>query len=222
MKGLYEKRGWFYFQPTTPKGGGPRPSAVALKTQDLVTAIQRMNENRMDVAMERAVVSGTLKEVLPRYYEAKWEDVLATRRPRKVILDQFMREMGNPRAEEITAELVTTWRKKLAARKNRSGALLSGTTIKSYTIALRAFVNWLLEEKILRVDPMKQLTKQTKVAATRMERVVSRSWMISTRSGESESRNRRDASKSASVAESPINLGFLPMVRVSLRSRLRR
>jgi len=167
VKGLYEKRGWFYFQPTTPKGGGPRPSAVALKTQDLVTAIQRMNENRMEIAMERAVVSGTLKEVLPRYYAAKGEDELSTRRPRKVILDQFMREMGNPQAEDITAELVTKWRKKLAERLKPSGDSLSGTTIKSYTIVLRAFVNWLLEERILRVDPMKKMTRQIKVAATR-------------------------------------------------------
>lgn len=45
IQGLYRKKGktWFYFQPPTPKGG-TRPKAVALKTQDLVTAIERAGE----------------------------------------------------------------------------------------------------------------------------------------------------------------------------------
>lgn len=44
---------------------------------------------------------------------------------------------------------------------------LSGTTIKTYTITLRAFVNWLLKEGIIQQDPMANLKRQTRVAATR-------------------------------------------------------
>ena len=46
---------------------------------------------------------------------------------------------------------------------------LSGSTIKSYTITLRAFVNWLRNEGILRSDPMSKLKKQTQVAKTRQQ-----------------------------------------------------
>jgi integrase len=49
----------------------------------------------------------------------------------------------------------------------QTGKPLSGTTIKTYTICLRAFVNWLLEQKILRIDPMAKLKRQTRVSSTR-------------------------------------------------------
>ncbi len=167
IKGLYEKRGWFYFQPPTPKESGPRPRPVALRTRDLVEALQRMEERAMEIKMDRVVLCGTLKEVLPRYYLAKGGDAVTTRRSRKVILDAFMEDMGNPKAEAITAAMVEQWRDKLAERKGPGDKPLSGTTIKSYTITLRAFVNWLREEKILRHDPMAKLKRQTRVAATR-------------------------------------------------------
>lgn len=172
IKGLYEKRGWFYYQPPTPKDGSGRPRPVALKTRDLVEAIERMSDQEMEIRMERAVLSGTLREVLPKYYEAKREDAVKTRRARKVILDQFMEDTGNPRADALSTEIINRWREGLAERTGRggkggTGKPLSGTTIKSYTITLRAFVNWLREEKILRHDPMLKLQRQTRVAKTR-------------------------------------------------------
>lgn len=186
VKGLYEKRGWFYFQPPTPKvglGGGAgsnlgsnlgssvRPKPVALKTRDLAEAMVRMEEHRAEADLMRSVVAGTLKEILPRYYAAKREDAISTRRTRVIVLEMFMEDTGNPRADRIDAALVEGWRLRLQTRtqqrKGREGRLLSGTTVKSYTIVLRAFVNWLREEKILRHDPMAKLKRQTRVATTR-------------------------------------------------------
>ena len=96
VKGIYEKQGWFYFQPPTPRGGGaPRPKPVNLKTRDLMTAIQRMEEHRCGVALEAAVLAGPLQEVLPKYYASRREDSISTRRARKVILDGFMNDLGN-------------------------------------------------------------------------------------------------------------------------------
>jgi integrase len=185
VKGLYLKRGWFYYQPPTPKDGGTgRPKPVALRTRELVAALQALDELRMEYAMERAVTAGTLQEVLPLYYAHRAQDSAATKRARKVVLDAFMEDMGNPRADEITAAMVEKWRAMLASRDRRYGMAakcgrkqqqrdereakhLSGTTIRSYTITLRAFVNWLRQERILRHDPMSRLAKQTRVATTR-------------------------------------------------------
>lgn len=166
-RGLYCKRGWFYFQPPTPKGGGPRPKARALKTQDLMDALQRMDELSFKVEAEAAATAGTLKEWLPRYYADKKDDAVSTRRARKVILEQFKNDVGNPRPDQITAAMVDEWRSSLLKREKKNGRHLSGTTIKSYTITLRAFVNWLREEKVIRHDPMTKLKKMTRVAATK-------------------------------------------------------
>ncbi len=89
VKGLYEKRGWFYYQPPTPKDGpgkGVRPKAVALKTQDLATALERMEDAQSEATLERVNMDGTLAEVLPIYYAAKASDAKSTRRCRQMAL----------------------------------------------------------------------------------------------------------------------------------------
>ena len=76
VKGLYEKQGWFYFQPPTPRANTAlgdaaatmprvRPKPVNLHARDLGTAMRNLEQLRMDSAVERAVMGGTLKEVLP-------------------------------------------------------------------------------------------------------------------------------------------------------------
>lgn len=199
VKGLYEKQGWIYFQPPTPRpdaslglaaAAAPRvrPKPVNLHTRDLATALATLATLQLDSAMERAVIGGTLKEVLPQYFAAKREDALVTRRSREWILTEFMHATGNPKAADLSTELIERWRTDLATRPSRAGQdrkrsgpspnvqtgsekpkgkPLSGTTIKTYTITLRAFVNWLLDQKILRTDPMAKLKRQTRVSTTR-------------------------------------------------------
>ena len=169
IKGLYEKRGWFYYQAPTPVEGGARPAPVALRTRVLTTALAKLDEIREEGAMVAAVMAGTRDEALPKYYAAKREDTIATRRARKVILGQFREAVGNVRVGEITARMVEEWREELHERSGKNGKKLSGTTIKSYTIALRAFVNWLRAEKYMRHDPMGRLKRQTRVVRTRRQ-----------------------------------------------------
>ena len=38
IKGLYQKRGWYYFQPS--QKGGVKIKPIALETKDIVTAIE--------------------------------------------------------------------------------------------------------------------------------------------------------------------------------------
>jgi integrase len=168
IRGLYEKRGWFYYQPPTGVDG-VRPKAVALKTRDLTDAIRQVDEMREEGALVAAVTAGTLAEVLPQYYAAKREDTVGTRRSRKMILEQFRAYAGNVRVSEISSVMVERWRMSLHERQNAKGRKLSGTTLKSYTITLRAFVNWLRAERMLRHDPMARLVRQTRVSRTRRQ-----------------------------------------------------
>ncbi len=185
IKGLYLKRGWFYYQPPTPKGGdGVRPGAVALETQDLVTAIQRMEERRHDLIEWQASRRRTLDEVLPRYYQSKIRDSVLTRRQRQTVLDGFSRMLGNPRVEAITTAMIEDWRDQVethGVKKNLPEApvkgrpakkkpkLRSATTVKTYTIVVKAFFNWAVEEKLISESPMKKMKRQVRVARTKVQ-----------------------------------------------------
>jgi len=61
VKGLYEKRGWYYSQPAMPKDapkGSPRPKAVALKTQDLQAALEKLRQERRKIDHQRMSLAG--------------------------------------------------------------------------------------------------------------------------------------------------------------------
>jgi integrase len=179
IRGIYEKRGWFYYQPPTPKEGGARPAAVALRTRDLVAALAEAERIRDGVALDRTALAGTVKEWLGRYYRAKGEDSVATRRCREQCLNAFAEDLGNPRVGDLSEGMIERWRDGLAKRERRFGVKakkegrqstakpLSGATVKTYTITLRAFVNWLRANGAIRHDPMGRLRKQTRVAPTR-------------------------------------------------------
>jgi integrase len=215
VKGLYQKRGWFYYAAPTPKGGS-RPAAVALLTNDLVTAIGKVQEHRVKSQTEAALRSGTVAVALEKYLAAKATDAAPTKRARESILNRFVKDTGNPKTAEITAELIEQWRASLAAgtgnkrkvakaaakaaeaaaattgkasgqRRSRvpdqepkeseveesDPAGLSGATVRSYLITLRAFVNWLREEGYVTGDPMKKMKRQFRVARTRRQEFVS-------------------------------------------------
>ncbi len=172
VKGLYEKRGWFYYQPPTPKDGpgkGVRPKAVALKTQDLATALERMEDAQSEATLERVNMDGTLAEVLPIYYAAKASDAKSTRRCRQMALDAFQEACRNPRLTSINARMIEQWRQGLAAHGGRGGKPVSPTTIKDYTIILRAFLNWAVKEKMLRSNPMAGMVREVRVMTTRVQ-----------------------------------------------------
>jgi len=168
VKGLYEKRGWFYFQPPTP-AHGKRPSAVALKTRDLGEALKRMEENREDLAMEQTVKAGTLKEVLPAYYASRAGDSKPTRRARKVVLDAFTAATGNPRVDAIDRQMIDEWRTTLRETGGKRGWPVSLATLRSYAITLRAYLNWARKEGLVRTDAMAGMNREVRVTITRVQ-----------------------------------------------------
>lgn len=204
IKGLYLKRGWYYFQPPTPKDeGAVRPSAVALGTQDFVTAVNKLEEKRHEILEWQAARRRTLDEVLPRYYRAKKGDALFTRRQREMVLTGFSQVLRNPRVEEIDTAMIDGWRRHVlehgsslttgkpirktvvipladserVSRKRTRKAVVtapargqrSPATVKTYTIVVKAFFNWAVEEKLIVTSPLKKMKRQTTVARTKVQ-----------------------------------------------------
>lgn len=173
MKGLYEKRGWYYFQPPTPKGGA-RPGAVALRTQDFLTAVTSALEEKDRTEAQHAARRMTLEEVLPIYYAAKGEHKKDTRLSRVRILDGVKEILGNPRVDQMDEEMMQEWWLHLGSKggsKNGKGPMRPSSK-KSYLITLRAFLNWAKEEGMLRGDPLKRLRTHTRVQSTRVEQFL--------------------------------------------------
>lgn len=170
MKGLYEKRGWWYYQAPTPKDA-PRPKPVALKTRDEITAINAVTDMQWNGIILAAETKDTLAEILPRYYQAKADDKKKTRQGREQILDAFMNRMGNPRVTDITKKTIVEWRMLLATTGGtaKSTKKVSQTTMTSYLIVLKAFFNWCVKERILRVNPALDMGKQSTVRRTRRQ-----------------------------------------------------
>jgi integrase len=134
-----------------------------------VEALQELRKQRTEILQMRAILAGTLEEVLPRYYIAKGNDAKATRLAREVILDGFKDWCGNPRVNDIDGILIDEWRKELSEKGGKRGKPVSLATLKSYTITLRAFLNWAREQGILRVDPLAKMKRQMRVTTTRVQ-----------------------------------------------------
>jgi hypothetical protein len=132
VKGLYEKRGWFYYQAPTPKGG-TRPKALALGTRDLMAALDRIEEERVEALEQRMSMAGTLAEVLPRCYKAKGPgDATVTRVNRESVLEEFKKVTGNPRVNTLGSREIEVWRKYLDDKNTgRIVSELSASTIRS-------------------------------------------------------------------------------------------
>jgi integrase len=84
------------------------------------------------------------------------------------VLQKFSEFAGNPLVSEITKETIQDWRDNL--RKvggGQSGKGVSESAVMSYTIILRAFLNWAMRHHYLRTDPMAGMKRQTKVRKTR-------------------------------------------------------
>ncbi len=187
VKGLHRKRGWFYFQPPTPKDGGVRPVAMALGTRDLVEAITLVEAKRGELEQWQAARRRTLDELLPMYYHEKREDSVKSKRQREMVLGSFSAVLGNPRIEEVTPERIDEWRGHVRMHganpesgreeKAKNGKLKrpklvtprSDATLRTYTIVVKAFFNWAVERKWIQVSPVRRLKRQTLVVRTKVQ-----------------------------------------------------
>lgn len=107
INGLYEKKGWFYYQPPTTNSGS-RPNAVALRTQDFQEAVLRCFEAMERAQLMAAAVDGRMDQAIDQYLKAKKaarEHGPKTSYTTGQTLRQISREIGNPRLSDLTEKI---------------------------------------------------------------------------------------------------------------------
>ncbi len=172
MRGLYRKteNGYWYYQPKSRKGE-PRPKAIALGTKDELEAMTRAREARDKADLIKAEVAGTMEEALEKYYKAKSENTKSSRKGRERILNPFCKMMGNPRMKDIDVDFIKQWRKRLSTLGGsvKTSKPVSPSTMTSYLITLKAFLNWAVEEGYMKENPVKFFKGATTVKITRSQ-----------------------------------------------------
>ena len=173
IKGLYQKRGWFYYQ--APTRDGVRPPAVALKTQDAGEAVDKafdlhtkgalhvQSKDRMDDFLEPYLKA----QVASKVHTLKTSDT--TRKT----LTKLSKEWGNPKVSAIDRKRIDSWRADLNERNGMAGEKMSEASIHSYLRRLSGFLSWLVEQKHLREHPMKGI-RLGRVKKTKRQRFCTR------------------------------------------------
>lgn len=163
IKGLYQKRGWYYWQP--PSRGGSRPAAIALRTTDHGQALTKAWELHMsEAATVRAAdsVEKLLDDYLTHQARAGVHQGRTTSATRNA-LSRICKEWGNLPITKVSEERILKWRAELVD-KGRSEA-----TVKTYLRRMRGFLTWCVERNYLREHPMKRL-KIGRVKVTKRDR----------------------------------------------------
>jgi integrase len=158
IKGLYQKRGWFYYQPPTGDDG-TRPKAVALRTKDFLEAINLSYAERDRFQLVADSEKGRMAPAIDLYIREK----LAARCHSPITsyntsraLHQICSEMGNPLLNDLNDKNIDAWARRLRARKcriairvkntegivrEREKTKLSDSAVAAYGRILRAFIN---------------------------------------------------------------------------------
>lgn len=169
VKGLYQKRGWWYYQPPTKHG--KRPPAIALKVQDEALAIDKVFELHKADALG-AQSKDAMSVLVPRYLD----EMNATKRHTgnsshnsKKTLERVIKEWGDPPVAAITKERIIAWRLDLASREGYRGEKMSEASVTSYLRRLSGFLTWLVTNKHIRQHPMRDI-HMPRVKKTRREK----------------------------------------------------
>ncbi len=169
VKGLYQKRGWWYFQP--PQQDGVRPKAVALRTKDQKAALLKVIGMKRDRMVDDAL-NGERMDRLIELHKVEQRDVLG-RAPKTVhhantTLKMISKEWGNPKVSSITTAKVDKWRHSLAQREGRGGRKMSPATIAAYVRTLSSFMTFCVNRGAVAIHPVKGMRIQ-KVKKTRRQ-----------------------------------------------------
>lgn len=186
VKGLFQKRGWFYYRAEGKSVPGEeavagRMKAVALKTQDLATAVALAAELRDEVMIHRAGMAGTMTEAVEVFMATKSRLEEGTQRYFRGVLDGFVSIVGNIQVSRLTAEVMKRWvdhllqygGRAVEGRKDGKGAKgLARGTVTSYLLAMRVFVRWAMREGYFRADPLVDFLRDMRVTETKVQRFV--------------------------------------------------
>lgn len=142
IKGLYQKRGWWYWNRMVR---GHRVY-VALETQDQAEAIQRALKLKQ---RPQIIAGGRLENEVKRFIAQKLAHKEFSRfsaQNKTLTLLRFCREMGDVLPASITEANIRAWYKKECDR-------VVGSTAQGYLMAVRSFFNWMVQENLLAKNP---------------------------------------------------------------------
>lgn len=171
IRGLYQKRGWWYFQPATV--GGKRPPAIALKTRAEDEAINlafELFQGKCLGAQSRDSMQSMLDRYLAEMLASKGHTP-KTSHCTRVTLEALVKHWGDPPVATITKEMILSWRAALGERKGLVDDKMSEASIGSYLRRLRGFLSWLVRNKQIRDHPMRDI-KLGRVKKTRREKFL--------------------------------------------------
>jgi integrase len=139
IKGLTQKRGWFYYRP--PQVDGLRPARIALRTKDpneaAILALELKSKSDL------AISSGRLAGEVQRYLAFKIESKAFTRATAQATsstLRQFEIWIGNPRVSAITSSRIEAWRVHLHSQGKPDNSVVT------YLRRVQGLFSWLLRE----------------------------------------------------------------------------
>lgn len=157
IRGLYQKRGWYYYQPPTVEG--VRQPAIALRTQDLESAIDQAYKLHTQKALHpqsKLRMSALLESYLSDRAAARIHTLKTADITRKT-LSRLAKDWGDPEVKRIDRKMVEAWRTDLQARKGLVAETMSEASIGSYLRRLSGFLSWCVAEKHIREHPMKDI-----------------------------------------------------------------
>ena len=167
IKSLYQKRGYYYWQP--PQKGGVRPKAIALRTKDYNEAVQKYDQAKKNFELGHAISKGSMSDAIKDYIKAKKAETAASTNIRaEGVLSKINQQMGNPKLKDITHNSITKWRDWKSRQDGYGKRTTSDSTIDTYMRILKAFLNWCVDENKLLENPASRIklgkvkkTKQT-------------------------------------------------------------
>ncbi|MGC6458989.1 MAG: tyrosine-type recombinase/integrase [Akkermansiaceae bacterium] len=160
IRGLYQKRGFYYWQP--PQPNGIKVPAVALRTKNRVEAILAYEKAKTAHELGVAEFKGSISEAIQIYVEArKSETAPSTNKRARQKLPAFAEEINQlvhkTKLSSITKKDILTWKASLAERMGYNGSKLDGSTVNTYLTMLKAFFNWCVDEGFISSSPMEKV-----------------------------------------------------------------
>ena len=174
IKGLYQKRDWWYYQP--PQKDGKRPAPIALRTKDAGEAATAAFDLQQRSSMQSVIDKDGMAEAIKIYLAEKAaarDHTLKTRSHSENTLNRLCSEWHNPKLYEISETKIKAWRADLATRQGRGGKDMSPATIDTYTRVLKGFLTWCLESNRITTHPMKAI-KLGRIKRTRRQEFCTR------------------------------------------------
>lgn len=148
IKGLYTKRGWYYWQPS--QKGGVKINPIALKTKDQHIANQkvldRIRAGEIDTSTKHA-----LEAVISAYLDDKKTSSnhcsVTTDHTGKV-LNRFCQHVSNPEMKDITRSVLEAYKKDLVKKD------LATSSIQTYMRVIKLFLTWCVRKRIIHENPL--------------------------------------------------------------------